>query len=72
MREKSNWEDEGGGECFKRVTEVGFNTEWGRNEAWVGFDGEICGRTGEKIGRLEGIRGKNSGSGGMGDGGGRY
>ena len=24
MREKSNWEDEGGGECFKRVTEVVF------------------------------------------------
>ena len=56
MGEKSNWEDEGGANAgFQRW----FDAEWGRNEAWIGFDGEKCGWSEEKIGRLEGIKGKN-------------
>lgn len=36
-----------------------YNAKWAKNEAGIGFDGERCGWTGKKIGRLEGIKGKN-------------
>ena len=51
MREKSNWEDEGGGERFKRVTEVVFRgslmpngVEMKRGLGLMARDGSEAGR----------------------------